>query len=83
VTKDSNKKPKRETKEIICNICGFPGKITYKEEDRDTGKVKTTTHEVKCLGHEGIHPSMWNRHPEYTKYQKYALRRKRENNANR
>ena len=60
-----------EKKRIPCNICGLPGKVRYKEQDSDTGEIKWKEHEVKCLGHTGIHPAAWYKHKEYDKYRKF------------
>jgi hypothetical protein len=48
-----------------CNICGYPTKITYQEQDPDTGKIKTRQRTVECSGHYGIHPLFWNMHPDH------------------
>ena len=55
-----------------CNICGLPGVIVYQEMDEHTGRVEKKSHTVGCLGHQGIHPSLWNKHPDFHKYHKYT-----------
>lgn len=64
-------KPKKKQ---ICNICNLPGVVTYTDTDKN-GRTITKTHEVLCVGHEGVHPSLWNMHPEYTEYQKFLARK--------
>jgi len=75
-----------------CNICGYPAIVNYVETDKDTGKVVVKSHEVQCLGHEGVHPAYWNRAAGggsngmrslgYEDYQKDSTTSKRKNNAN-
>ena len=48
-------------KEVTCNICSAPREIEYTEIDHETGKVKRVKTVVGCLGHEGVHPSFWNK----------------------
>ena len=48
-------------KEVRCNICESPREIEYQEIDHETGKVKRVKTVVGCLGHEGVHPSFWNK----------------------
>ena len=60
-------KPPRQKRK--CNICGYPGRVTYTEIDRESGKRVTESHEVPCLGHDGIFPHLWNQHPQYVAYQ--------------
>lgn len=68
-------------KAIKCNICGLPGIVKYRatsliDETVPEGKVEMRTHQVKCLGHIGIHPSKWNKHPQYDKFLKHAVRQR-------
>lgn len=51
----------REIKVHICGICGLPGIVKYSEIDPDTGVLIQKEHKVGCVGHDGIHPSMWNK----------------------
>lgn len=64
---DPNKKKNK------CNICGYPDIVKYEDKDED-GRLVTKEHEVQCLGHGGVHGSMWNKHPDYTDYQKFITR---------
>lgn len=45
----------------ICNICGCPREVTFKEQDHETGKIREGRHTVECGGHQGIHPALWNK----------------------
>jgi len=71
-------KEQTDKKKIKCNICNLPGPVTYKEVDEDTGKIEEKTHNVGCLGHEHLHPSVWNFHPavkpSYDDYRKFYAR---------
>ena len=62
-----------------CNICGYPKYIKIKVFNEELNRMKEESHLVGCLGHIGIHPSMWNKHPDYDKYRK-TLNQKRNNN---
>ncbi len=58
----------------VCNICGLPGIVTYRQVDQDTGKMEIKTVECDCLGHHGLHPSLLNLHPYYGKYKRLRER---------
>lgn len=62
---------RQDKKSKSCNICGYPAYLTYEEENSQTGKRETKTIYVRCLGHEQLHPSKWNLHPDHDKYQSY------------
>jgi hypothetical protein len=49
--------------ELKCNICGYPDTVSYTEIDQETGKKKTLSHTVQCLGHSGVHAYHWNKAP--------------------
>ena len=51
---------------VKCNICGAPREVTYTEQDRETGKLKTIKHTVDCMGHSGINPAFWNKAHDQT-----------------
>lgn len=74
--RDPNKKLNNK-KKIPCSICGYPDEVKYEDKDED-GCTVFKTHIVECLGHGGVHPSMWNKHPDYTKFQKYSVRQRQE-----
>ncbi len=52
----------------VCNICQYPKKVSRKDED---GRMITET--IDCLGHQGIAPHLWNKHPDYPLFQAYSL----------
>lgn len=54
-----NSKPASEPQGFKCNICGCPRLVTYKETNKE-GIEEVKTHIVKCGGHTGIHPRLWN-----------------------
>ena len=45
----------------VCNICGCPRVVSYRETDHETGKTSWHSHTVDCGGHLGIHPRLWNK----------------------
>lgn len=74
----------------VCNICRLPGVVTYFEFDEDKGTKVAKRHKCHCLGHEGIHSSLWNRASgfsnsegnaikslSYDDFQKFFARRRR------
>lgn len=63
----------KEKKSIKCNICDYPKVISYTETDLDSGQQVTKQHLVKCLGHPGIHYSIWNLHEYHDRYKKSLL----------
>lgn len=68
------KKPRDPNRKLNkCNICGLPGTVTFPDKD-DDGRDFTNSHEVPCLGHTGVHGALWNKHEDYTKYQKFSTR---------
>jgi hypothetical protein len=84
--RNNKRKPEKKPdhKRIIqkkdqCNICGYPDYVSYQEKNEDTGKIETLTHIVECLGHEDVHPSLWNKSKDYDKYQKFMAQQHRRN----
>jgi len=51
-----------------CNICGGPYKKIVTEVDPDTGETRQVEITVPCLGHEGVHPRLWNKHNDHQRY---------------
>jgi hypothetical protein len=67
---------------FTCNICGLPDMVEYMEKDEDTGAITLKKHMVPCLGHDGVHPLLWNMHPEHDKFKKFYLQQKNKSKQN-
>lgn len=57
-----------------CSICGYPDYVTYREKQEDGPLIVEKTHVVECLGHDDVPAYCWNKHPEYTKFEKFRVR---------
>jgi len=58
-TTHRQERPERK-RAVICNICGYPKTIIIKELDEETSRMVEKKQIVNCLGHEYLHPSIWN-----------------------